>query len=279
MSEMSEKARAASKEKAKRLTGERKEAVDASDYGEAPCGFMHTDQKLGNRPISKQNLATGGRAALKHGGRKSRMVGGASTAGAPFVAQVAAPPQNRFSFTGQPSPFLGAAGLKRGGKAKHRDEGGVVNDHDADDMNRGGRSHRKEGGGNWIAGAIKHPGALHKELGVPEGKKIPAKKLKKAEHSSNPLERKRANLAETLKGLHKAKGGSVEGQNPEIIGNRPVGGRNPRKDGGRTGKGKFNVNIIIAQKPDHPAMPMGGAPMPPPRPPMPMAPPPGAMPP
>src|SRR6185312_14037909 len=118
MSEMSEKARAASKEKARRLTGERKEAVDASDYGEAPCGFMHTDRKLGNRPISKQNLATGGRAALKHGGRKSRMVGGASTAGAPFVAQVAAPPQNRFSFTGQPSPFLGAAGLKRGGKAR-----------------------------------------------------------------------------------------------------------------------------------------------------------------
>ena len=50
----------------------------------------------------------------------------------------------------------------------------------------------------WISGAIKHPGALHKELGVPEGKKIPAKKLEKAEHSSNPTERKRANLAETL---------------------------------------------------------------------------------
>ena len=25
--------------------------------------------------------------------------------------------------------------------------------------------------GKWIAEAIKHPGALHKELGVPEGKK------------------------------------------------------------------------------------------------------------
>lgn len=53
----------------------------------------------------------------------------------------------------------------------------------------------------WIAGAIKHPGALHKELGVPEGEKIPAKKLKKAEHSENPKERKRAHLAETLKGM------------------------------------------------------------------------------
>ena len=55
----------------------------------------------------------------------------------------------------------------------------------------------------WIKGAIKHPGALHKELGVPKGKKIPEKKLKKAEHSKNPKERKRAVLAKTLKGLTK----------------------------------------------------------------------------
>jgi hypothetical protein len=55
----------------------------------------------------------------------------------------------------------------------------------------------------WIKGAIKHKGALHKELGVPEGKKIPAKKLKKAEHSKNPKLKKRAILAETLKKMHK----------------------------------------------------------------------------
>jgi len=52
----------------------------------------------------------------------------------------------------------------------------------------------------WITGAIKHPGALHKELGVPQGKKIPEGKLKKAEHASGKLG-KRARLAETLKGL------------------------------------------------------------------------------
>lgn len=55
----------------------------------------------------------------------------------------------------------------------------------------------------WIQGAIKHPGALHQELHVPEGKKIPEKKLKKAEHSKNPTLRKRANLAETLKKISK----------------------------------------------------------------------------
>jgi len=55
----------------------------------------------------------------------------------------------------------------------------------------------------WIQGAIKHKGALHKSLGVPEGKKIPESKLKKAEHSKNPTTRKRAVLAETLKKMHK----------------------------------------------------------------------------
>lgn len=46
-------------------------------------------------------------------------------------------------------------------------------------------------------------GALHKELGIPEGKKIPAKKLEKAEHSNNPKLRKRAILAKTLKSFHR----------------------------------------------------------------------------
>ena len=64
-------------------------------------------------------------------------------------------------------------------------------------------TNRADGGGNWIAGAIKHPGALHRALKVPVGEKIPAKKLAKAAHSDNPTMRRRANLAKTLKGLHK----------------------------------------------------------------------------
>ena len=56
----------------------------------------------------------------------------------------------------------------------------------------------------WIKKAVKqHPGKLHRELGVPEGKKIPAKKLSKAEHSKNPMIRKEANLAKTLKKMRK----------------------------------------------------------------------------
>lgn len=55
----------------------------------------------------------------------------------------------------------------------------------------------------WIAGAIKHPGALRKSLHVKEGEKIPVSKLKKAEHSKNPKIKRRAILAETLKKMHK----------------------------------------------------------------------------
>lgn len=50
----------------------------------------------------------------------------------------------------------------------------------------------------WIQKAISHPGALHKQLGVPEGKKIPAGKLAHAASKGGTLG-KRARLAETLK--------------------------------------------------------------------------------
>jgi len=55
---------------------------------------------------------------------------------------------------------------------------------------------------HWIAGAIKHPGALHKQLGVPEGQKIPEAKLSKAASAGGKLGQ-RARLAQTLKGMHK----------------------------------------------------------------------------
>lgn len=54
----------------------------------------------------------------------------------------------------------------------------------------------------WIQKAIKHPGALHKSLGVEKGKKIPMSMLNKASHSSNKTLRARANLAKTLKSFH-----------------------------------------------------------------------------
>lgn len=64
-------------------------------------------------------------------------------------------------------------------------------------------------GGHWIAGAIKHPGALHKEMGIPQGQKIPAAKLKSAAGKGGKLGQ-RARLAETLKGMHKKEGGTAK---------------------------------------------------------------------
>ena len=60
--------------------------------------------------------------------------------------------------------------------------------------------------GNWIKGAIKHPGALHKEMGVPQGQKIPAGRLAKAAKAGGKLG-ERARLAETLEHMnHKSVG-------------------------------------------------------------------------
>ncbi len=55
---------------------------------------------------------------------------------------------------------------------------------------------------NWIAGAVKNKGGLHKSLGVPMGKKIPAGKVTAAAKKGGKVG-KEARLAQTLKGLRK----------------------------------------------------------------------------
>lgn len=52
----------------------------------------------------------------------------------------------------------------------------------------------------WIQKAIKKPGALRRELGVPADKKIPAKKLNAAAKKPG-VEGQRARLAKTLRGF------------------------------------------------------------------------------
>jgi hypothetical protein len=47
---------------------------------------------------------------------------------------------------------------------------------------------------NWIAGAVKHKGALRKELGVKKGEKIPHAELEKAAEAKGK-EGRRARLA------------------------------------------------------------------------------------
>src|SRR5215510_9484721 len=67
---------------------------------------------------------------------------------------------------------------------------------------KGGGDVGKGAGGKWISKAISKPGALHRQLGVPQGQKIPAKKLSAAASKGGTLG-KRARLAETLKKLNR----------------------------------------------------------------------------
>ena len=62
------------------------------------------------------------------------------------------------------------------------------------------KTKRKLASGDWISGAIKHPGALHEQLGVPQGENIPEKKLNAAAGKPGKLGQ-RARLAKTLKGM------------------------------------------------------------------------------
>lgn len=66
--------------------------------------------------------------------------------------------------------------------------------------------HRTIGAGksqpHFIQGAIKHPGALHADLGIPQGQPIPAQTLAEAAHRPG-IVGQRARFAETLKGLRK----------------------------------------------------------------------------
>ena len=281
MSVESKKYRAAMKEKARRLGGAFGKAkdVDASGWDtEGETDPLNAGSQTGLKPVSPRQYKRGGRVegerAMHHAGRAKRKAGG-------LVEQFEDRNVKDIN-RGRPGGKDHLGGLKEGGKAEHPHK-----ERDLRCAETLVKDHRKDGGKvDWIKGATsKHKGALHRELGVPEGKKIPEKKLEKAEHSKNPTERKRADLAETLKGFHHRKdGGGVPREavaDGRIEGARPTGERYARAQGGRTkGKSPMNVNIIIgARTPgaggEQSSMP-NPPPMPPPHPIAPPPPPPGA---
>ena len=55
---------------------------------------------------------------------------------------------------------------------------------------------------NWIKGAVKKPGQLHKDLGVPQGKTIPKAKLDAAAKKGGKVGQ-RARFAETMAKMRK----------------------------------------------------------------------------
>jgi len=62
--------------------------------------------------------------------------------------------------------------------------------------------------GGWIKGAIGKKGQLHKDLGIPEGEKIPASVLDAAAKKPGKVGQ-RARLAKTMRGFKHADGGKV----------------------------------------------------------------------
>jgi len=170
------------------------EKVDASSW--TPDEPLNAEAKTGMRPVSKRAFKHGGHVdghkAHHHAGRKPRMAGGANRNVKEENAKLG-------------KPHVG--GFKHGGHPDEKEDRALIDRM----VKPSARTGKRDGGSeHWIAGAIKHPGALHKELHVPKGKKIPEKKLKKAEHSKNPTEAKRARLAETLKRMHHKDGGATK---------------------------------------------------------------------
>lgn len=83
-----------------------------------------------------------------------------------------------------------ASKMPKGKKIVRKDNPNVVTEY------------AKGGKAKFIQKAIKKPGALHEQLGVPKGEKIPAKKLAKAAKAPGKLGQ-RARFAEVLKGMRK----------------------------------------------------------------------------
>jgi len=54
---------------------------------------------------------------------------------------------------------------------------------------------------HWIQDAVKKPGQLHKDLGVPPGQKIPESKIKSAEAKGGKVAQ-RAHFADVMKSMH-----------------------------------------------------------------------------
>jgi hypothetical protein len=187
------------------------EAPKRADRKQRKSGGRTIVSDLINRNAKKANQYRDGGDAhvggLKRGGRAHKMDGGMMAPGVPA---------SRLNAFGARGANVRPPFMKEGGKVhmdaamdkklikkalRQHDEHMHGGKHEDIKLKKGGKAEK------WIAGAIKHPGALHKSLHVPAGEKIPAKKLAKAAHSDNPKLAKRARLAETLKRMHKDGGG------------------------------------------------------------------------
>ena len=166
--------------------------VSSADW--RPASPLNTTIKTGARPISPRAYRRGGAVKKASGGEIADAMVKRDT------KKVIGTKEH-------------VGGFMCGGKAKRAEGGGVLDKKAVGAVEvlpkREKAQHYAKGGkANWISGAIKNKGALHRDLGVPAGEKIPAKKLAKAADKPGKVGQ-RARLAETLKGFKKADGGGL----------------------------------------------------------------------
>jgi len=315
MSDMAKKARAAMKAKAKSLTADRPlERVDSSTF--TPPELLNADVKTGMRPLSRRAYKSGGKVegakapanmgksvrsgnkpatadslvnrnvkdanqdregfkhigGLKAGGRAKKMIGGPMTGANAMMQRAQAVgdvPSATMDFTGVKKGSLSpmrATGMKKGGK--------IHDDVAADKalikkmVKPAARTNKKDGGflrtlGDRVAGDLASDEAMKIKDKIMGG--IGGDNYKKGGRT------KRATGGQVFSGS------GYPGKVPGVV----PGGRNPHARGGRSGKGKTNINILIgAGKPagaaDMAPSPMGGPTPPPPGIPVPVPPPGGA---
>lgn len=144
------------------------------------------DAKPGRKRRRKGGIANGmmARPRLDRRSRKPNMGGMPGPGGSPLASATGSPikPSEPASAPG-PVP---RGTLDDDGDKPLGDEGPM--------LKRGGKTPNFHPGGE--------KGKLHREMGIPEGEKIPATKLRAATHSSDPEKRRDAIRAETMKKWH-----------------------------------------------------------------------------
>jgi hypothetical protein len=301
MSEQAKQYRAAMRAKAQRLGGDMSAGkVDASDFGPVEGSDpLNADVKTGLRPVSKRAFARGGAVSggehHAHGGRAGRKAGGGTPKRIADEISMNDIKDANKSLYG--SKHVG--GVKDGGKVK-KAGGGPLGGFNA--VSSPQQAAAVEQANQNVAGVAPQrmqfgagaPGILH----VKKGGKVEhphkaedeacAKKLARHHRAAgggvDPDEAEdKADQAAQAEG--KKNGGGVYAPNIKLGPRETVcsGGRTARASGGKAGKGKTNINIIIGAHPGGGEQPQGGAPMPPPPRPipppmMPPAPPPGGPP-
>ena len=281
MSDMAKKARAAMKAKAKSLTADRPlERVDSSTF--TPPELLNADVKTGMRPISRRAYKSGGKVqgakapanmgksvrsgnkpvtadsfinrnmkdanqeregikhigGLKTGGRAKKMVGGPMEGAQRMMQRAQAVgdvPGATMNFSGIKKGSLSpmrATGMKKGGSAaKHED---VAEDKALIKkmVKPAARTNKKDGGflrtlGDRVAG----------DLASDEAMKIKDKIM----GSLSGDNYKKGGRTKRATGGQVFSGEGYPGKVPGVV----PGGRNPHARGGKAGKGKTNINILI----------------------------------